>query len=108
MEKKVLISQDRDKIEEIVFKYPEIMRDNAEKLIKEEYYNLLDLEEELYKARRKVIELEKAYEAKRELFNGKSNLFDLKFRTSEKEIITQESNVLFKGVGNDLLGYSNS
>lgn len=103
-----MIVEDRTKVKVVHFKYPEMMNENAQEEIKNDYNELLSLEEELYNAREVVRELEKKLTEKKKKFDEKTLLCTLEFETSEKDIVNYESHVLFKGMGNDTLGHYNS
>lgn len=96
--------QNREKIKDVVLKYPEIMHPDAKRLISEEYYNLINLKNELNKTREKVWELERLYKEKEEEFNSKSLLFELEFETETTNVTIHESAVMLKGYGNDIIG----
>lgn len=103
-----MIVEDRTKVREVHFKYPEMMNEGAQEEIKNDYNELLSLEEELYNAREVVRELEKKLTEKKKKFDEKTLLCTLEFETSEKEVVNYESYVLFKGMGNDTLGHYSS
>ena len=103
-----MIVEDRSKVKAVHFKYPEMMNENAQEEIKNDYNELLSLKEELYNAREAVRELEKKLTEKKKKFDEKTSLCTLEFETSEKDIVNYESYVLFKGMGNDTLGHYNS
>lgn len=46
-----VVVEDKNRIKEVVFKYPHLMSGSAANDIKEEYYDILELEEELDKYR---------------------------------------------------------
>lgn len=103
-----MIVEDRTKVKAVHFKYPEMMNESAQEEIKNDYNELLSLEEELYNAREVVRELEKKLTEKKKKFEEKTLLCTLEFETSEKDIVNYESYALFKGMGNDTLGHYNS
>ena len=103
-----MIVEDRTKVKAVHFKYPEMMNEGAQEEIKNDYSELLSLEEELYNAREIVRELEKKLTEKKKRFDERTSLCTLEFETSEKDIVNYESYVLFKGMGNDTLGHYNS
>lgn len=70
---------------EVVFKYPHLMSGTAANDIKEEYYDILELEEELDKYRNHVRLLESTILEKKKEFISKSELFSLVFETKEEE-----------------------
>ena len=49
-----MIVEDRTKVKAVHFKYPEMMNESAQEDIKNDYNELLSLEEELYNAREVV------------------------------------------------------
>lgn len=98
-----MIVEDRTKVKAVHFKYPEMMNESAQEDIKNDYNELLSLEEELYNAREVVRELEKKLTEKKKKFDEKTLLCTLEFETSEKEIVNYESYVLFKNMGNDTI-----
>ena len=100
-----MIVEDRTKVKAVHFKYPEMMNESAQEEIKNDYNELLSLEEGLYNAREVVRELEKKLTEKKKKFDEKTLLCTLEFETSEKEIVNYESYVLFKNMGNDTLGH---
>lgn len=100
-----MIVEDRTKVKAVHFKYPEMMNESAQEDIKNDYNELLSLEEELYNAREVVRKLEKKLTEKKKKFEEKTLLCTLEFETSEKEIVNYESYVLFKNMGNDTLGH---
>nr|DAU04168.1 MAG TPA: hypothetical protein [Crassvirales sp.] len=103
-----MIVEDRTKVKAVHFKYPEMMNEGAQEEIKNDYNELLSLEEELYDAREVVRELEKKLTEKKKKFDEKTSLCTLEFETSEKDIVNYESYALLKGMGNDTLGHYNS
>lgn len=103
-----MIVEDRSKVKAVHFKYPEMMNESAQEEIKNDYNELLSLEEELYSAREVVRELEKKLAEKKKKFEEKTLLCTLEFETSEKDIVNYESYALFKGMGNDTLSHYNS
>lgn len=82
-----MIVEDRSKVKAVHFKYPEMMNENAQEEIKNDYNELLSLEEELYNAREVVRELEKKLTEKKKKFDEKTLLCTLEFETSEKDIV---------------------
>lgn len=100
-----MIVEDRTKVKAVHFKYPEMMNESAQEDIKNDYNELLSLEEELYNAREVVRKLEKKLTEKKKKFEEKTLLCTLEFETSEKDIVNYESYALFKGMGNDTLGH---
>lgn len=80
-----VVVEDKNRVKEVVFKYPHLMSDSAANDIKEEYYGILGLEEELDKYRHHVRSLESVILEKKKEFISKSELFSLVFETKEEE-----------------------
>lgn len=80
-----VVVEDKNRIKEVVFKYPHLMSDSAANDIKEEYYDILELEEGLDKYRHHVRSLESIILEKKKEFISKSELFSLVFETKEEE-----------------------
>ena len=68
------VVEDKNRIKEVVFKYPHLMNGTVANDIKEEYYNILELEEELDKHRNYVRLLEYTILEKKKKFISKSEL----------------------------------
>lgn len=88
---------DRTRIKSVTFKHPELMGKNAEKMVKLEYRELLDVKEKLYAAREEVRRLEKKYDTLEKSWNAKKEMFDIEFESTEKEVKTEKSNMLLNG-----------
>lgn len=88
---------DRTKIKRVTFKHPELMGKDAEKIVKLEYRELLDVKEKLYAAREEVRRLEKKYDTLDKSWNAKKEMFDIEFESTEKEVKTEKSNMLLNG-----------
>lgn len=88
---------DRTKIKSVTFKHPEIMGKDAEKMVKLEYRELLDVKEKLYAAREEVRRLEKKYDTLEKSWNAKNEMFDIEFECTEKEVKTEKSNLTING-----------
>jgi glycerol-3-phosphate dehydrogenase len=89
--------EDRTKIKSITFKHPELMGKDAEKMVKSEYRELLNLKEKLYAAREEVRKLETLYGTLEADWNSKKDMFDIEFESTEKEVKTEKSNMLLNG-----------
>ena len=89
--------EDRTKIKSITFKHPELMGKEAEKMVKLEYRELLDIKEKLYAAREEVRRLENKYDTLDKNWNSKKEMFDIEFESTEKEVKTEKSNMLLNG-----------
>lgn len=88
---------DRTKIKRVTFKHPELMDEDAEKIVKLDYIELLDVKEKLYAAREEVRRLEKLYGALETDWNSKKEMFDIEFESTEKEVKTQKSYLTING-----------
>lgn len=88
---------DRTKIKSVTFKHPELMGKDAEKMVKLEYRELLDVKEKLYAAREEVRRLEKKYDTLEKNWNSKKEMFDIEFESTEKEVKTEKANLLLNG-----------
>lgn len=88
---------DRTKIKSVTFKHPELMGKEAEKMVKLEYRELLDVKEKLYAAREEVRRLEKKYDTLEKSWNAKKDMFEIEFESTEKEVKTEKSNLLLNG-----------
>lgn len=88
---------DRTKIKSVTFKHPELMGKDAEKMVKLEYRELLDVKDKLYAAREDVRRLEKKYDTLEKSWNAKKEMFDIEFESTEKEVKTEKSNMLLNG-----------
>ena len=103
----VLKTTNKNKVERVVFKFPELMNSDAEEDIKKEYYELLESERKLQDAREEVRRAENEYNARKERFRAKEPFFTLEFETITKEYITRNSGITIKGHGNDIIGFTN-
>ena len=88
---------DYAKIKRVTFKHPELMGKDAEKMVKLEYRELLDVKEKLYAAREEVRRLEKKFGTLEKNWNAKKDMFDIEFESTEKEVKTEKSNILLNG-----------
>jgi hypothetical protein len=88
---------DYAKIKRITFKHPELMGKNAEKMVKLEYRELMDVKEKLYAAREEVRRLEKKYDSLQKAWDAKKEMFDIEFECTEKEVRTEKSNMTING-----------
>jgi 3-dehydroquinate dehydratase len=88
---------DYAKIKRVTFKHPELMGKDAEKMVKSEYRELLNVKEKLYAAREEVRKLEKRLDAMQKAWNAKKDMFDIEFESTEKEVKTQKSYLTING-----------
>lgn len=89
--------EDKTKIKSVTFKHPELMGKDAEKMVRLEYKELLDIKEKLYAAREEVRRLEKKYDTLEKSWNAKKDMFDIEFECIEKEVKTEKSNMTING-----------
>ena len=73
------------------------MGKDAEKMVKSEYRELLNIKEKLYAAREEVRKLEKLYGTLEADWNAKKEMFDIEFESTEKEVKTQKSYLTING-----------
>lgn len=88
---------DYAKIKRVTFKHQELMGKDAEKMVKLEYRELLNVKDKLYAAREEVRRLEKKYDTLEKNWNSKKEMFDIEFESTEKEVKTEKSNMLLNG-----------
>ena len=100
----ILTITDKSRIKSITCKYPNLFNPSVEEQLKEDYYNLLRIKDNIHFLRERVIELEKQLEEYNKEFHEKYSLFDIEFETYTKEHVTNESNLAFGNLGNDLIG----
>ena len=100
----ILTITDKSRIKKITCKYPNLFNPSIEEQLKEDYYNLLRIKDNIYFLREKVMELEKELEDRNKEFKEKYSLFDIEFETYTKEHITEKSGLSFGNLGNDLIG----
>lgn len=106
--KGTMLTEDRTQIKSVCFRFPELMKENAEEKIKRDYYDLLGLQDRLYEAREAVRKLEDELTIKQKEFKEKTSLCTIEFETHESEYVNYESNALLKNMGNDTLGHYNT
>ena len=88
---------DRKVIKNISFKFPELMSDNSEELVKAEYNDLVTTQDALYQARDEVRRLEKELDSKMKAWDAKKDFFEVEFECSEKEVVTHKSYMVING-----------
>ena len=96
--------EDRTKIKDVIFKYPHLMSNDAEKRIIQDYKSLLELEDEIYKLREELRTLEEKRNKHKNVFDSQKDLFTLIFETYTKDTIKNKTNIQFSNLGNDTLG----
>lgn len=100
----ILTIADKSRIKKITCKYPELYNPSVEEQLKEDYYNLLRIKDNIHFLREKIWNLEKEFEESDKEFHEKYGLFDIEFETYTKEHITEKSGLSFGNLGNDLIG----
>ena len=89
--------EDKARIKNIKFKFPELMDTDALNLIKDEYYTLQETESELHSARETVRSLEKKLAEMEKKWDAKKDLFEIEFESHEKEVKTTKSYMTING-----------
>jgi hypothetical protein len=100
----ILTIADKSRIKKINCKYPELYNPSVEEQLKEDYYNLLRIKDNIHFLREKIWNLEKELEESNKEFQEKYSLFNIEFETYTKEHITEKSGLSFGNLGNDLIG----
>lgn len=105
----ILKTVDRTKISKVTFKFPELMGnlDKTERLIRDEYQKILDLESSIQNARKQLWEAEEKLKEQKKVFQDKQSMFDIEFEVKEKEYTTEKCSLMLKGHGNDIIGLTN-
>lgn len=88
---------DRKVIKNISFKFPELMNENSEELVKAEYNDLVATQDALYQARDEVRRLEKELDSKMKVWDAKKDFFEVEFDSSEKEVVAHKSYMVING-----------
>lgn len=96
--------EDRNRIENIKFKYPELMAEGAEEAIKSIYATLLDTENKLHKTRDLVRSLELKQKELQEKWRELQILFTYSHPAITKTITKETCSLAIKGHGNDIIG----
>lgn len=89
--------EDKTRIKDIKFNFPELMGEDSLNKIKEEYCSLIEAKAELQEARRVVRELEKKVLKKERTWNAKKDLFEIEFESTKKEVKTKKSYMTING-----------
>lgn len=100
----ILTITDKSRIKKITCKYPNLFNPSVEEQLKEDYYNLLRIKDNIHFLREKVWDLEEELRSQSKEFQEKYSLFDIEFDTYTKEHITEKSGLSFGNLGNDLIG----
>lgn len=103
---KTIIISDKNAIKSVKFKYPSLMNNSSEDLVKELYNDILKTRAELNTARETVRKLESKLETRQKAFNDLGSILDIEFETKEIKDNTTKSNIMIKNYGNDFIGRS--
>lgn len=103
---KTIIISNKNIIKSVKFKYPSLMNNNSEDLVKELYNDILKTRTELNTAREIVRSLESKLEARQKAFNDLENILEIEFETKEIKDNNTKSNIMIKNYGNDIIGRS--
>lgn len=95
---------DTSKIKKIEFKYPFMVNEDAERIIKEKHQYLKNKETQLKKAKQEVINIEQEVLSLKEEFKNITKDCKIEYETYDKEYITRKSSLFIAGQGNDTLG----
>ena len=84
----------KNKLLEVKLKYPELMSQTAEEIIKDLYNTLLEKEKQLNETRLNVYKLEDDIKQRKEKLKNLETISDLIFETKEIKLIKKECNIL--------------
>ena len=96
--------EDKSTITNIVFKFPELMREGAEDIIKMKYSHLTSLQDKLQEARSNVRSLEEEVKREMEEWRTLQDIVSYSHPTSEKIIKVETCSLTIQGHGNDIIG----
>lgn len=85
---------DKTKLQDITFKYPSIMADDAKEKILEKYNEILTLKDQLADDRMRILEMEKVLKEKEKEFRELSTLCSFEFATKQVNQIRNEVSIL--------------
>lgn len=100
----VIKVEDKSTITNIVFKFPELMREDAEEVVKEKYSYLISLQDKLQKARSEVRSLEEEVKIETEKWRLLQDIISYSHPTSEKIVKSETCSLTIQGHGNDIIG----
>lgn len=100
----VIKIEDKSTITNIVFKFPELMGENAESLVKEKYSHLISLQDKLQKARSEVRGLEEEVKIETEKWRLLQDIVSYSHPTSEKIVKSETCGLTIQGHGNEIIG----
>jgi hypothetical protein len=95
-------------IKSITSKYPNLTADNAEKVMLSKHNLIVTLQDEIYRLRELLRRAEDKIEIEKKEFNEMSKMFNIEYATINKKAIQNESSIMIKGHGNDIIGRTNT
>lgn len=95
-------------IKSITSKYPNLTSDNAEEVILTKHKLIVTLQDEIYRLRELLRRAEDKIEVEKKEFNEMSKMFNIEYATINKKAIQNESSIMIKGHGNDIIGRTNT
>lgn len=95
-------------IKSITSKYPNLTSDNAEEVMLSKHYLIVNLQDEIYRLRELLRRAEDKIEVEKKEFNEMSKMFNIEYATINKKAIQNESSIMIKGHGNDIIGRTNT
>lgn len=91
-------------IKSITSKYPNLTSDNAEEVMLSKHTLIVALQDEIYRLRELLRRAEDRIEVEKKEFNEMSKMFNIEYATISKKAIQNESSIMIKGHGNDIIG----
>jgi hypothetical protein len=95
-------------IKSITSKYPNLTADNAEEVMLSKHTLIVTLQDEIYRLRELLRRAEDKIEIEKKEFNEMSKMFNIEYATINKKAIQNESSIMIKGHGNDIIGRTNT
>lgn len=95
-------------IKSITSKYPNLTSDNAEEVMLSKHTLIVTLQDEIYRLRELLRRAEDKIEVEKKEFNEMSKMFNIEYATITKKAIQNESSLMIKGHGNDIIGRTNT
>jgi hypothetical protein len=95
-------------IKSITSKYPNLTSDNAEEVMSSKHTLIVTLQDEIYRLRELLRRAEDKIEVEKKEFNEMSKMFNIEYATINKKAIQNESSIMIKGHGNDIIGRTNT
>lgn len=95
-------------IKSITSKYPNLTSDNAKEVMLSKHDLIVNLQDEIYRLRELLRRAEDKIEVEKKEFNEMSRMFNIEYATINKKAIQNESSIMIKGHGNDIIGRTNT